>query len=239
MRRYRFSLPPGQSIDYRYLDILHDALVTAWTAQGIAAEQVIGPAARPWNFAALGFHRGKTGRVHTLVVTTPAPELTDALDRMCPEDIRYTRAKTGETVEFGAGRKTEDPSPIAPGQGVLSVLLLSPLALRSPDRRWHSDLAQVDLDTALNTRLSRLAGRSVALRARADSLYLRANPRHSVLVSLKGNSDGQAGFVIGMQAPLVLTGSDEDLRLAWYAGLGEKTRSGFGCIGLLERGLGR
>lgn len=239
MRRYRFSLPPGQSVEYRHLDILHDALVTAWTVQGIAAEQVLGSAARPWNFAALGFHRGKIGRAHTLIVTTPAPELADALDQIRPEDIRYARAKTGEIVEFGASRKSEDASPIAPRQGVLSVLLLSPLVLRRPDRRWYSDLAQVDLDAAINTRLSRLANRPVRLQVRADSLYLRANPRHSVLVSLKGGSDGKTGFVIGMQAPLVLAGSDEDLQLAWYAGLGEKTRNGFGCIGSFERGLGR
>ncbi len=239
MRRYRFTLPCGQVAEYRHLDILHDALVTAWITQGIPAEQVLGFAARPWNFAALGFHRGKTGRAHTLVVTTLDPELANALDRMRPEDIRYARARTGETVEFGGGRKTEDTSPLAPRQGVLSVLLLSPLILRSPDRRWYSDLGQVDLDTPINTRLSRLAGRPVALQVRADSLYLRANPRHSVLVSLKDGSDGKSSFVIGMQAPLVLTGRDEDLRLAWYAGLGEKTRSGFGCIGAFERGLGR
>jgi CRISPR/Cas system endoribonuclease Cas6 (RAMP superfamily) len=38
---------------------------------------------------------------------------------------------------------------------------------------------------------------------------------------------------------LVLTGSDDDLRFAWYAGIGEKTRNGFGCMGLAEQGLGR
>lgn len=239
MRRYRFSLPPGQSVEYRYLDILHDALVSAWTAQGIPAEHVLGPTAWPWNFAALGFHRGRLGRTHTLIVTTPAPELAGALDRMRPEDIRYTRAKTGEVVEFGTSRKSEEPSPIAPRQGVLSVLLLSPLALHRPDRRWHDNLTQVDLDAAINTRLSRLADRPVTLQVRADSLYLLANPCHSVLVSLKDGPNSRPGFVIGMQAPLVLTGRDEDLRLAWYAGLGEKTRNGFGCIGAFERGLGR
>ena len=42
-----------------------------------------------------------------------------------------------------------------------------------------------------------------------------------------------------MQAPLLLEGSEEDLRFAWYAGLGEKTRNGFGCLGLIEQGVGR
>lgn len=239
MRRCRFALPPGQAVEYQHFDIVHDALVTGWIAQGIPAEKVTGPAALSWNFAALGFHHGKIARAHSLVVTTPAAELAEALSQMCPEDIRYARAKTREMVDFSAGKKIEEASPIAPQQGVLSVLLLSPLAIRQANRRWHSDMGQVDLDAAINARLGRLAGRPVGLRVQADSLYLRANPRHSVLVNLKDSPDGKRGFVIGMQAPLVLAGSDEDLRLAWYAGLGEKTRSGFGCIGLFERGLGR
>jgi CRISPR-associated endoribonuclease Cas6 len=239
MRRYRFSLPSGHSVEYRHLDLLHDALVAAWTVQGVPSERICGPAALPWNFAPLGFHRGKTGRVHTLVVSTPSPELADALDRLRPEDIRYARVATDEAVDFGLAAKQPDSDPIAPQQGHLSVFLLSPLAIRRPDRRWHANLAEVDLNGAVNTRLARLAGRPVALSIQPDSLYLRANPRHSVLVSLKGGSGGYQSFVIGMQAPLVLAGSDQDLRLAWYAGIGEKTRTGFGCIGLFERGLGR
>jgi len=57
--------------------------------------------------------------------------------------------------------------------------------------------------------------------------------------SLKQRPDGRPAFAIGMQAPLVLSGRREDLELAWYAGLGEKTRAGFGCIGLAEQGVGR
>lgn len=239
MRRYRFSLPRGEFAEYRYLDLLHDALVTAWTKQGFASEKICGPNALPWNFAVLGFHRGSVGKAHTLVVSTPSPELADALDRLDPADIRYVRAATGEFVNFDSATKFEDPCPILPGQYVLSVFLLSPLAIRRADRRWHMCLSDVDLDAAINTRLSRIAGRPVNLRIQPDSLYLRANPRHSVLVHLKGGTDGRQSFVIGMQAPLVIAGSDEELRLAWYAGLGEKTRNGFGCVGLFERGLGR
>lgn len=51
--------------------------------------------------------------------------------------------------------------------------------------------------------------------------------------------NGQSAFVIGMQAPLVVAGHRDDVLLAWYTGLGEKTRNGFGCIGLAEEGVGR
>lgn len=79
----------------------------------------------------------------------------------------------------------------------------------------------------------------MTLTVQPDSLYLRANPHHSVLVSTKQSKEGRAAFVIGLQGPLVLAGRREDRLLAWYAGLGEKTRNGFGCIGLADEGVGR
>ncbi|RKZ38602.1 MAG: CRISPR-associated protein Cas6, partial [Gammaproteobacteria bacterium] len=87
--------------------------------------------------------------------------------------------------------------------------------------------------------LSRLAGREIKLQVQPDSLYIRINPDHSVLVPMKLMRNGKTVFVIGMNAPLVLSGSEEDLRFAWYTGIGEKTRNGFGCIGLAEQGVGR
>lgn len=242
MHRIRICLPRGHWASYHHLDVLHDALIQGWEAAGIAADQVIGHRARPWTFAALGYHRQRVGYTHTLIVATPDKMLAEALSALKPESIRYARASTAEVVDFSAAERIPDPDPIVPGTHGLAVLLLSPLALSAPDkqpRRWLTELNKVDLAAAINPRLSRLAGRPVALQIQADSLYLRANPRHSTLVSIKQTPSGQASFVIGLSAPLVLAGSEADLRLAWYAGLGEKTRSGFGCVGLLEQGVGR
>jgi CRISPR/Cas system endoribonuclease Cas6 (RAMP superfamily) len=75
--------------------------------------------------------------------------------------------------------------------------------------------------------------------AQADPLYLRANPNHTTCITVKKFANGKRCFVLGMQAPLVLAGSEEDLRFAWYAGVGQKNRNGFGCLGLLEQGVGR
>ncbi|WP_006788287.1 CRISPR-associated endoribonuclease Cas6 [Thiorhodospira sibirica] len=60
-----------------------------------------------------------------------------------------------------------------------------------------------------------------------------------LIVPQKGFAHGKISFVIGLAAPLLLEGSVEDLRFAWYAGVGEKNRNGFGCLGLLEAGVGR
>ncbi len=242
MYRVRIRLPKGQAVYYHYLDLLHNALINAWIAAGAAANDVVGVAARPWNFAALGWHRRDGNIVHTLVVSTPDPMLAKWLAAFEPAQVCYAHATTSELVDFSTADLFLEEDLILPEQRALGVLMLSPLLVSVPDekrRHWHKSLDTLDLAAAINPRLSRLAGRPVRLQIQADSLYLRANPDHSVLVPLKQAKNGQVSFAIGMSAPLVLAGTEEDLRLAWYAGIGEKTRNGFGCIGLLERGVGR
>jgi len=129
MLRIRVTLPKQNLGHYQYLDILHDALINAWTAAGATIEQVHGEGALPWNFAALG----KTGHldkiVHTLIVSTPAPTLTKYLRDFKPQDIHYARASTIEAVDFAEAHITLEDDPIGPQQNALGVLLLSPLAI--------------------------------------------------------------------------------------------------------------
>jgi CRISPR-associated endoribonuclease Cas6 len=242
MHRIRLRLPKGRRAAYRHLDLIHDAIVNALIASGARPEQVLGARARPWTFAALGFHRDHEGQVHSLVISTPSPELATVLDGLDPDALRYARASTGELLDFSGAAVEPEPPPMLAEQAVIGVLALSPIAISdrsAPRKRWHTHFDQVDLSAAVNARLSRIAARPVALSIQPDSLYLRANPQHSVLVSTKRMRNGKSAFVIGMQAPLVVSGSRDDLLLAWYAGLGEKTRNGFGCIGLAEEGVGR
>lgn len=197
--------------------------------------------------------RGRFPRDETEVEVQGIAALAKQLDAPAPLDGEaFLTGRTAERlrgeirVRFGFREATVADAEMLTewlrGTSGLGVLMLSPLVLGVPGerhRRWIQRLNDMDLSAAINPRLSRLAGRPVALQIQADSLYLRANPRHSVLVSVKQAPSGQSSFVIGLSAPLVLVGSEADLRLAWYAGLGEKTRAGFGCIGLLEHGVGR
>lgn len=242
--RIRMTLPKRKDIAYRNMDILHDAIVNAWICAGAASEMVTGYHARPWNFAALGWRRRQESRVHTLVISTPDPDLSVFMGKFNAENAVYARAKTAEAVDFSRAEISVEPDPVAPGQTAIGVLMLSPLAISLMNKgkkghRWHSNLGDVDLSKAVNHRLSRITGRKVSLEVQADRLYLRANPKHDVLIPVKEFPKGKRAFVIGMKAPLVLSGSEADLRLAWYAGIGEKTRGGFGCVGLVEKGVGR
>lgn len=242
MNRIRLSLPKGRWASFRHQDLVHDAIVNALISAGATPEQVIGVGAEPWTFAALGYHRGHEGKVHGLVIATPSKALAPALAALDPAAVRYARASTGELIDFAAASISNELSPVCRDPGILGVLTLSPIAISDPaakQKRWLTRFDQVDLSAAASARLSRIVGRTVSLTVQPDSLYLRANPRHSVLVSTKRMPNGRSAFVIGMQAPLVLAGSREDLLLAWFAGIGEKTRNGFGCLGLTEEGVGR
>lgn len=242
MYRIRITLPKRSGIDYINLDIIHDALVNAWTATGMEADEVIGANSRIWHFAALGWSRNGGSRAHTLVIGTPDPELGKSLSRINPSQIRHARASTGEAVDFSAAAVEIDPDPVISGTGSLGVVMLSPLVISRKEkgkRQWFNNIDEADLSSAVNTRLSRLSGRPVQLKVEPDRLYIRCNPKHDTLVPIKQLPDGRKSFVIGMRVPLVIQGTKDDLRLAWYAGIGEKTRFGFGCIGIAQRGVGR
>jgi CRISPR-associated endoribonuclease Cas6 len=242
MHRIRLCLPKGQWAVYRHLDLIHDAIVNALIASGAHPGQIIGAEALPWTFAPLGFHRNHEGKVHGLVISTPSQDLAAALNTLDPGKLRYARASTGELFNFADATVEAEPPPILPEQAVLGALTLSPIAISDrsvPGKRWHTHLDQVNLSEVANTRLSRIAARQVSLSIQPDSLYLRANPRHSILVSTKRMKNGKSAYVIAMESPMVLAGSREDVLLAWYAGIGEKTRNGFGCLGLAEEGVGR
>ncbi len=243
MLRIRIQLPKKTDIHYKYLDILHDAMVSALVAAGAKSEQITGMSALPWHFAALGYANKQEKTVYTLIVSTPDATLAKILPNINPAEIRYARASTLEVVNFAEAEISLEDDPIMHGQNMLGVLMLSPLAISdksaSKGKRWYKQLGDCDLSAAINHRLSRLAGREIKLQVQPDSLYIRINPDHSVLVPMKLMRNGKTVFVIGMNAPLVVTGSEEDLRFAWYTGIGEKTRNGFGCIGLAEQGVGR
>lgn len=240
MQRVRLTLPRGRMAEFRYRDLVHDAIVQALASAGAESETLVGRRAEPWVFAALGRHERRRGLAHSVVIATPSRNLAPALLRIDPRNMRFARAKTSEFLDFSEATVTHEGDPIASGQDRLGVVMLSPLALKDRGgRRWRTDLTEPDISEAVSASLSRRAGREVRLEFIPDSLYLRTRKRHSVLVATRGDARGNNAFVIAMEAPALLTGSEEDLRFAWYAGLGAKTRNGFGCLGLVDEGIGR
>jgi CRISPR-associated endoribonuclease Cas6 len=240
MLRIRLSLPPPHTAQtYTHQDLIHDALINSLEASGCDASDLMGLNARVWTFAPIGWHKGHQGFVHSLIISTSDFDMARALTRLKPETI-IQRRWNGETLNFANAQLSIEPDPLFPHQTQLACLLVSPLVLQTKQgsgKQWCKDLRELDLSDIISRQLSVKAGRPIQLKVQPDALYLRANPRHSVLVNLKQLPNGHKSFVIGMQAPLLLEGSEDDLRFAWYSGIGEKTRNGFGCLGLLEQGV--
>ena len=235
--RIRLTAPRGEYARLRFLDSLHAALVNAWTACGATGAQVVGRDADNWSFGAVGSASARGFVLKSVVVGADGPKLEPLLARLAPETVRKASAN-GDKIDLAVWDKAVEELPVVaePGaEAALPAIMLSPLALsvRGKKGRWHDNLisAGPDLEQAVNFRLSRLAGRPVALKIEPDRLYVRANPKHSVLVRLRETPGGAPAFVIGTMCPLTLRGAIEDLRAAWTLGIGEKNRYGFGCVG--------
>ena len=183
--RIRLSAPRGVYTSVRYLDSLHGALVNAWTACGARATDVVGRGAANWSFGAVGSATATGFVLKSLVVGAEGGVLETLLPKLAPEAIRKS-SSNGDTVDLSFWYRSEDALPVVcrPGEtGTLGAIMLSPLAVSVRGRRgrWHDDLRKAgpDLEEAINFRLSRLTGREVSLKIEPDSLYLRANPKHS------------------------------------------------------------
>ena len=235
--RVRFSAPRGERARFRFLDSLHGALVNAWTTCGAPGEAVVGREAGNWSFGAVGTATPRGFVLKAVVVGTEGELLEPVLKNLIPEAVRK-RSVNGDVVDLAAWDAVSEELPVVcePGNhATLPAIMLSPLALsvRGQKGRWHDDLAKTGshLEAAVNVRLSRLTGRNVTLKVEPDRLYLRANPRHSMMVRTRAVNGDKPAFVIGTMCPLTLNGRIEDLNSAWSLGIGEKNRCGFGCIG--------
>ena len=243
MKRIRLSAPGGASVRFKYRDSVHAALVAGLTAAGADAARLIGAAAAPWTFATASRAREGGQKVAwAITVSSPDAELAAAIGRLDPA-AAMVRSCNGDVIDLAGWTVSDEEDPVLPGTTALGVIARAPIAVsrrraaRDNGQRWHASFADCDLGAAASARLSALAGRPVSLRVAADPLYLRANPEHAVSVKIRRTAGGRDITVRGLEAPLAIEGSEEDLRLAWYAGIGEKTRYGFGCLGLAG-GLG-
>jgi hypothetical protein len=222
---------------YRSLDAIHDAAIAMLTAAGAPADRLIGPAAAIWNAGPVfprPVERGGDLRLATkIVVSTADQEIAKFLARAKPEEMRSRRTATAEVIDLGGWRMERDDLPAGlPGVGGMSACFGSPVVIsRKGDRskgRWHNDVREVDISSAVNARLSRLVGRPVSLRVLPDDEYIAMRKSHAVYSKVKADSGD--GHVVGMSFGFALMGSREDLELAWHAGLGEKSRMGFGIV---------
>lgn len=243
MFRIRVRCGRGRRITYTNADVIKDAAFNMLLATGCPAERLAGDAARHWGAGAICPRKIAPNmpvrQTSEILVSTIDPEITAYLRKADPGAMRKHQSATGETIDMSGATIVSDLDPVVPGTTFIDAIALTPLVVSRQDRKegalkgkFHDDASACDLTAAVNHRLSRIAGRAVSLNLVPDDLYLSTRRgAHAVRADIK-MMNGRAGVVVGLVFPFVLCGTPEDLRLAWYAGLGEKNRLGFGFFGL-------
>lgn len=222
----------------RYNDSMNAAIVAGLAAAGLSGEEVTGPKALPWTFAMrLASTRAgvqRDGRVQNevtiagLTISSPSDRFAEALARIEPADITVA-SSNGDRICCAGGMVLREEPDFR--DGAVDLTFASPvLLMRKKDGSektvWATTVDEVDVATALHRGLSNRAGRELDLRITP----IEGAPRHHTRVPLRRDARrGKDMMMPAFRIPLRLEGSAEDLRFAYLAGFGAKTRAGFGC----------
>ena len=222
---------------FRFLDSVNAAVVAGLTEAGAPSERVVGREAGPWTFAVGGFSkRGGLTVMSGLTVSTADAEIARALARLDPAAAR-ARSSNGDELDFsGADIGAELRSPHE-AVSELAVAFGSPFAVMKAKTgrsktRFHDDLAGVDLSAALRASVAARAGRALDLEFHVDPLTLAVDGCRR-LVPTRFVRDRRI-LIPAFSIPLTMRGRPEDIRFAYFAGIGAKTRGGFGCPVMLQ-----
>lgn len=215
----------------KYVDSINAALVAGLVALGTKSKDVVGMSAKPWTFGV----EGRTDRkgatlIMSVTVSTPDAELGAALARLDPDAIRCS-SSNGDVLYFGAARHEIIDTANAKTEELMVAFaspFIIPLQKSDPSKKAYSDdLSEVDLDAALRTGLERRAGRDLEVSFHVDPLSRMTDVKKRV-IPLRKSPRGTI-HVPAFAVPMTLRGTPEDVEFAFLAGLGAKTRAGFGC----------
>jgi len=227
----RVTLTLQRPFRIRYRDSVHAALVTGLRAAGAEEAQVIGPHAAPWTFAidARSFTGGVT-LVRAITISTSDEKMGEVLLRLDPAAIRC-RSSNGDVIDLSAAVLQPLMLPLAPDQDHVAVSFASPFLVSeqgSAKKTYARSTAGLDLSAAFSAGLSRRLGRPVYLHVAQDRLSAMTDGAAPILVRVR--KSGLRDLILpALSAILTLRGSAQDVRDGYLAGLGEKTRYGFGC----------
>lgn len=217
---------------FRYHDSVHAALVAGLTAAGARSGDLVGAAARPWSFAVKGFsHRGGESAATAILLSSPDPAIQDAMSALDLQHVRVA-STNGDTIDCSGGRLKACHRLPAPGQDALALALASPVVLVSPkvgreQTRYAESIEEIDLPAALRRSVETRAGHGLDIEIEVDRLALRTDVLKRI-VWLRRAPTGRRIGVPAFRFPLAMRGTPADVRFAFLAGLGAKTRQGFG-----------
>lgn len=229
---HRVIIIPRQKMQFRFLDSIHGAIVEGLVHAGVSGDQVVGTMAHPWTFACFGWtRRGGLRTLSRLLVSSASETISAAFGKFDPAVIRKA-STNGDVINLeGARIRPETHAPV-PGTCEYCVFFPGRFALpRLKATRSTTEYARSTADTdfpaALKAGLDRRSGRNLDLEVAIDPLTL-ATQGHAVPVALRKSGERRI-LIPAFDMPVTLRGNPDDLAWAYHAGLGAKTRQGFGC----------
>ena len=217
---------------FRFLDSVNAAIVAGLAEAGAHSASVVGQSAVPWTFAVKGYSQaGGLTFMSGLTISTPDAGLAEVMHKLDPSAMRV-RSSNGDTLDFGSAKIEEETRLPHEAVSELAIAFGSPFALIKPKStrsktQFCDNLDGIDISAALRVGLERRVGRELDLEFQVDPLT-RAVDGHCRLVSTRLVGKHRV-MIPAFSMPLTIRGRADDIRYAYFAGLGAKTRGGFGC----------
>ncbi|OQW91247.1 MAG: hypothetical protein BWK78_05150 [Thiotrichaceae bacterium IS1] len=200
-----------------------------------------------WGFGVIakpanpGSHNPKQARLHLVqrvIVGTSDPDLATILSQLQPNDLLEPNQVAGAGLDLRMSTISRAPSWIE--TEAAAFYCVSPVRVTQPSPHGEDPKEYLQTGDTFNQLLNRTMqtrfGRIFDLTLIPDSLYVKS--RHGDIkarMAIKMTTDKKTAETVpltvsGLVLPFILTGAPEDLRDAWYSGLGRSTARGFGCL---------
>lgn len=218
----------------KFTDSMNAALVAALTAAGMPSARLVGERAVPWTFGMEGEMLGHRGRqVRSVIVSSPDPDFAAALNRLNPAHMTV-HSRSGDRID-GEGARLVCADDLDPGIAETMIRFVSPIILMTQKQGrektfYCEDFPKKSVGDAIMAGLEKRAGRDLDLSVSVDPLHACIEGGRKHLVRYRKLPNGKSLILPGFMVPLTLAGKAEDLRFAYLAGLGAKTRAGNGCL---------
>lgn len=187
-----------------------------------------------YGFGVISRPVGKQGlrKVERIYLGSSDPEIAAAIGKIVSEDLIEPSLVPGAGLDLRRAKISKDERWV-PCEA-MSLYAISPIRIlaREEGGRSKSVLSiGPDFSQILNRTMETRFGRPFRLTFIPDRTYsFIMKGRLSASMAVGKRPDGRAICLPGIVTPFVLAGPSDDLRVAWFSGLGAGTGMGFGCV---------
>lgn len=178
---------------------------------------------------------GRRYGIEAIHLGSSDPVIARAIAALTPADLVLDDAMPGWELDLRFAELRDEPD-LPAGVEVLNGYCISPIRVTRPlGNGHHEDLTELgdDYQDLLNRTMSRRFGRPFQLQLLPDRVYVRSRSgRISAGFAIKTRPNGAVVVKRGIALPFSLVGPANDIRDAWYSGLGRTTALGFGLLGM-------